>query len=212
MYGPSMLKDWSTCDSLKQRQLQRGEDDECSVVDLLTDQLEFADVRRNIPLSTPSFLASAAGDTLADHHHQQNRPHVAQGREITLCLHPHLQHRRQICGSNAQPRPPRRRGQLLVIQHSARQKNEGLAGPCTRCNLKAKSGCLLSCAFVGNFAFIFSCFVLFTTTCFCSNSCQIFRYGISSLVYRARRPFPQHDFTPSSVRWGTGIVRRRTAQ
>jgi G3E family GTPase len=42
--GPSMLKDWSTGDLLKERKWQRGEDDERSVVDLLTDQLEFADV------------------------------------------------------------------------------------------------------------------------------------------------------------------------
>ena len=40
-----MLKDWSTCDSLKERKWQRADDDERSVVDLLTDQLEFADVR-----------------------------------------------------------------------------------------------------------------------------------------------------------------------
>lgn len=39
-----MLTDWSTGDLLKERKWQRGEDDERSVVDLLTDQLEFADV------------------------------------------------------------------------------------------------------------------------------------------------------------------------
>ena len=42
--GPSMLNDWSKCDSLKERHWQRADDDERSVVDLLTDQLEFADV------------------------------------------------------------------------------------------------------------------------------------------------------------------------
>lgn len=67
-----MLKDWSTCDSLKQRQWQRGEDDERSVVDLLTDQLEFADVCRISRRSTRVCLAAAAVDAPADHHHQQN--------------------------------------------------------------------------------------------------------------------------------------------
>jgi hypothetical protein len=54
--GPSMLKDWSECDSLKQRKWQRAEDDERSVVDLLTEQLEFADVSHHFKLVFPQIL------------------------------------------------------------------------------------------------------------------------------------------------------------
>jgi hypothetical protein len=58
-----MLRDWSTGDLLKERKWQRADDDERSVVDLLTDQLEFADVRNILIVLVVSCVALASAES-----------------------------------------------------------------------------------------------------------------------------------------------------
>ena len=69
--GPSMLKDWSTGDLLKERKWQRADDDERSVVDLLTDQLEFADVWTNFDCGATCIISMPCSSTVTHTLHPQ---------------------------------------------------------------------------------------------------------------------------------------------